>query len=69
MCLLEGFDNNIIDVVLLEGFDYIIDLVLFKGLSALLEHSKDLSNDTGVSMLACFDHEEIGSDSAQGTTS
>ncbi|XP_023343173.1 probable aspartyl aminopeptidase isoform X2 [Eurytemora carolleeae] len=41
----------------------------FTGLSALLEHSKDLSNDTGVSMLACFDHEEIGSDSAQGAGS
>ena len=63
--LLEGFDN-IIDVVLLEGFDNIINLVRFEGLFALLEHSKDLSKDTGVSMLACFDHEEIGSDSAQG---
>ena len=52
--------------MLLEGFDNIINLVRFEGLFALLEHSKDLSKDTGVSMLACFDHEEIGSDSAQG---
>ena len=25
-----------------------------------------ISDDTGVAMLICFDHEEIGSDSAQG---
>lgn len=41
----------------------------YTGLSALLEHSKDISQDTGVSMLVCFDHEEIGSDSAQGAGS
>ena len=34
-----------------------------------LEASQDLSADTGVSMLVCFDHEEIGSDSAQGAGS
>jgi len=41
----------------------------YTGLAALLEHSKDLSQDTGISMLCCFDHEEIGSDSAQGAGS
>lgn len=41
----------------------------YTGLKALLETSKDLSTDTGVSMLVCFDHEEIGSDSAQGAGS
>lgn len=41
----------------------------YTGLAALLEHSKDISKDTGVSMLCCFDHEEIGSDSAQGAGS
>jgi aspartyl aminopeptidase len=41
----------------------------YTGLTALLAHSRDLSQDTGVSMLACFDHEEIGSESAQGAGS
>jgi len=41
----------------------------YTGLSALLDHSNDISQDTGVSMLVCFDHEEIGSDSAQGAGS
>merc|ERR1719228_3081703 len=41
----------------------------YTGLKALLETSQDLSTDTGVSMLVCFDHEEIGSDSAQGAGS
>merc|ERR1711872_1183138 len=41
----------------------------YTGLSALLDHSIDLSQDSGVSMLVCFDHEEIGSDSAQGAGS
>merc|ERR1711913_267704 len=41
----------------------------YTGLSALLDHSRDISQDTGVSMLVCFDHEEIGSDSAQGAGS
>lgn len=41
----------------------------YTGLSALLQHSKDISGDTGVAMLVCFDHEEIGSDSAQGAGS
>ena len=41
----------------------------YTGLKALLDHSEDLTEDTGVSMLVCFDHEEIGSDSAQGAGS
>jgi len=41
----------------------------FTGLTALLKHSECLSSDTGVSMLVCFDHEEIGSASAQGADS
>ena len=41
-------------------------LIYITGLSALVQQSERLSKDTGVSMLACFDHEEIGSDSAQG---
>jgi len=41
----------------------------YTGLSALLEHSQDISTDTGVSMLCCFDHEEVGSDSAVGAGS
>ena len=32
----------------------------------MLQHSADLAADSGVSMLVCFDHEEIGSASAQG---
>ena len=33
---------------------------------ALLQHTNsDLATDTGVNMLICFDHEEIGSESAQ----
>ena len=31
----------------------------YTGLTALLDHSRDLSADTGVSMLCCFDHEEV----------
>jgi len=41
----------------------------YTGLAALLDHSADLTTDSGVSMLVCFDHEEIGSDSAQGAGS
>jgi len=41
----------------------------YTGLNALLEHAQDLSADTGVSMLCCFDHEEVGSDSAVGAGS
>jgi len=41
----------------------------YTGLMALLEHSQQLEQDTGVSMLICFDHEEIGSESAQGAGS
>jgi hypothetical protein len=36
------------------------------GLCALLRHASEIEEDTGISMLVCFDHEEIGSDSAQG---
>merc|ERR1740128_981597 len=37
---------------------------------ALLDHANNsLAADTGVSMLVCFDHEEIGSESAQGAGS
>merc|ERR1711915_33245 len=41
----------------------------YTGLTALLEHSTSLTEDTGVSMLICYDHEEIGSSSAQGARS
>jgi len=41
----------------------------YTGLMALLEHSQQLEQDSGVSMLICFDHEEIGSESAQGAGS
>eukprot|EP00088_Acartia_fossae_P061453 TRINITY_DN7388_c0_g1_i2.p1 TRINITY_DN7388_c0_g1~~TRINITY_DN7388_c0_g1_i2.p1 ORF type:complete len:453 (-),score=107.94 TRINITY_DN7388_c0_g1_i2:2-1360(-) len=41
----------------------------YTGLSALLAHSANIEEDTGVSMLVCFDHEEIGSASAQGAES
>ena len=42
------------------------ECIFSSGLTALLKHSECLSTDTGVSMLVCFDHEEIGSASAQG---
>lgn len=41
----------------------------YTGLAALLDHSADISEDTGVSMLVCFDHEEVGSASAVGAGS
>jgi len=42
----------------------------YTGLRALLDHaSTSLAEDPGVSMLVCFDHEEIGSESAQGAGS
>lgn len=41
----------------------------YTGLCALLKNAADIDLDTGVSMLVCFDHEEIGSDSAQGAGS
>jgi len=41
----------------------------YTGLAALLDHSRDISEDTGISMLCCFDHEEVGSDSAVGAGS
>jgi len=39
----------------------------YTGLSALLSHK--VEEDTGISMLVAFDHEEVGSDSAQGAGS
>merc|ERR1719228_759853 len=41
----------------------------YTGLSALLDHAQDITADTGISMLCCFDHEEVGSDSAVGAGS
>lgn len=41
----------------------------FMGLEALVQHSKDLSKDSDVSVVCCFDHEEVGSDSAHGAGS
>jgi len=42
----------------------------YTGLMALLQHSRDgLQADAGVSVVICFDHEEIGSESAQGAGS
>ena len=41
----------------------------YTGLAALLDHSRDISEDTGVSMLCCFDHEEVTVNSEQQTIS
>jgi len=41
----------------------------YTGLAALVEASKGIEADTGVNMVVCFDHEEVGSDSAQGAGS
>lgn len=41
----------------------------FTGLKALLDYSDDSANDAEVSMLVCFDHEEVGSESAHGAGS
>jgi len=42
----------------------------FTGVMALLDHAKaGLANDTDVSMVCCFDHEEVGSESACGAAS
>eukprot|EP00286_Rhodomonas_abbreviata_P005667 CAMPEP_0181316140 /NCGR_PEP_ID=MMETSP1101-20121128/15738_1 /TAXON_ID=46948 /ORGANISM="Rhodomonas abbreviata, Strain Caron Lab Isolate" /LENGTH=468 /DNA_ID=CAMNT_0023423371 /DNA_START=30 /DNA_END=1436 /DNA_ORIENTATION=+ len=41
----------------------------FMGLKALMDYSKDLSADKDVSVVCCFDHEEVGSDSTHGAGS
>lgn len=42
---------------------------VFCSIEALVAHSADLSKDTDVSLVALFDHEEIGSQSAHGAGS
>ncbi|ODV62304.1 aspartyl aminopeptidase [Ascoidea rubescens DSM 1968] len=41
----------------------------FCGSQALVRASKNIENESGIRLLACFDHEEIGSQSAQGADS
>lgn len=41
----------------------------FCGTEAIINSSKDLDNESGIRLLAMFDHEEIGSKSAQGADS
>jgi aspartyl aminopeptidase len=41
----------------------------FLAVQALVEHSKDLADDADVSLVALFDHEEVGSSSAVGAGS
>ena len=38
-------------------------------MDAIIEEAKDPSNNSNVSLLALFDHEEVGSSSAQGADS
>jgi len=59
-----GAKNEFLSVARLDNQSH-----CFTGLTALMAHSEMISEDTGVSMLVCFDHEEIGSDSAQGAGS
>jgi len=41
----------------------------FTGLKALLDCSDDCADDADISMLVCFDHEEVGSESSHGAGS
>lgn len=41
----------------------------FTGTEGLIESSEDLSQESGIRLISCFDHEEIGSSSAQGADS
>ena len=41
----------------------------FTATEALVSHSSALAEDLGISMIALFDHEEVGSQSAQGAGS
>ena len=42
---------------------------VFCAIEALVEHSADISNDEDITLVAAFDHEEVGSNSAQGAGS
>ena len=42
---------------------------VFCSVQALCDHSQDLSNDSDISMICCFDHEEVGSVSSHGAGS
>jgi len=59
-----GADNEFLSSARLDN-----QVHCYTGLEALLEHSTDITEDTGVSMLVCFDHEEVGSDSMTGAGS
>jgi len=59
-----GADNEFLSTARLDN-----QVHCFTGLTALLDHSSDISDDSGVSMLVCFDHEEVGSDSIVGAGS
>jgi len=41
----------------------------FTALVALLDHTANIASDNAVSMVCCFDHEEVGSDSSCGAGS
>lgn len=59
-----GADNEFLSCARLDN-----QVHCYTGLTALLDHSSDISEDSGVSMLVCFDHEEVGSDSMVGAGS
>ena len=42
---------------------------IFCAVEALVEHSADISEDSDISMVVCFDHEEVGSVSSHGAGS